>query len=69
MTQRIPVRIVSIQGQTIYGIEEDGHITRVYMTPTQAQDPLYLRILRRIQRSQLWLAMNPRHQLVDDGWL
>lgn len=33
MTQRIPVRIVSIQGQTIYGVEEDGHITRVFLTP------------------------------------
>jgi hypothetical protein len=69
MTQRIPVRIVSIQGQTIYGVEEDGHITRVFLTPKQEDDPLYLRILHRIQQSQLWLAMNPRHQLMDNGWL
>lgn len=69
MTERIPVRIVSIQGNTIYGVEEDGHVTQVFLTSQQQADPLYLRILRRIQNSRLWLAMNPNHQLVDEGWL
>jgi hypothetical protein len=45
MTQRIPVRIVSIQGNTIYGVEEDGHVTQVFLTSQQQADPLYLRIL------------------------